>query len=209
MEEIAAGNVEWIEAHRRRSRRRRRRRQEESARRRQARRQDAQPARRPPFVAPQLATLVEAPPAGDDWLHEIKFDGYRAIAARRRRQGVDLHPHRPRLDRQVPRRSSQPLADLPCRRGAARRRGGGARREGRSDFGALQDAHRRGQGRASSTTLSICCPSTARTCASCRWSSARSGCRSCCEDQPQSGPLFYSDHVVGHGARDLLPTPAR
>jgi bifunctional non-homologous end joining protein LigD len=26
---------------------------------------------------PQLATLVKAPPAGDDWLHEIKYDGYR------------------------------------------------------------------------------------------------------------------------------------
>jgi hypothetical protein len=26
---------------------------------------------------PQLATLVDAPPSGDDWLHEIKFDGYR------------------------------------------------------------------------------------------------------------------------------------
>ena len=27
--------------------------------------------------APQLATLVTAPPEGDDWLHEIKYDGYR------------------------------------------------------------------------------------------------------------------------------------
>jgi ATP-dependent DNA ligase len=26
---------------------------------------------------PQLAALVDAPPAGDAWLHEIKFDGYR------------------------------------------------------------------------------------------------------------------------------------
>src|SRR5262245_48540881 len=26
---------------------------------------------------PQLATLVKAPPAGDQWLHEIKYDGYR------------------------------------------------------------------------------------------------------------------------------------
>ena len=26
---------------------------------------------------PQLATLVKEPPAGDEWLHEIKFDGYR------------------------------------------------------------------------------------------------------------------------------------
>jgi len=26
---------------------------------------------------PQLAALVRSPPAGDEWLHEIKFDGYR------------------------------------------------------------------------------------------------------------------------------------
>jgi len=37
--------------------------------------------RLPKFVAPQLATLVSKPPAGEDWLHEIKYDGYRAIAA--------------------------------------------------------------------------------------------------------------------------------
>jgi bifunctional non-homologous end joining protein LigD len=35
----------------------------------------------PAFVAPQLASLVSEPPAGKDWLHEIKYDGYRAIAA--------------------------------------------------------------------------------------------------------------------------------
>ncbi len=34
----------------------------------------------PAFVAPQLATLVDAVPDGDDWLHEIKYDGYRLIA---------------------------------------------------------------------------------------------------------------------------------
>jgi len=28
----------------------------------------------------QLATLVDGPPAGDEWLHEIKFDGYRLLA---------------------------------------------------------------------------------------------------------------------------------
>jgi bifunctional non-homologous end joining protein LigD len=31
----------------------------------------------PAFVSPQLCTSVERPPAGGDWLHEIKFDGYR------------------------------------------------------------------------------------------------------------------------------------
>ncbi len=35
----------------------------------------------PAFIAPALATLVETPPAGDGWLFEIKYDGYRAIIA--------------------------------------------------------------------------------------------------------------------------------
>ncbi len=35
----------------------------------------------PQFIAPQLATLATDPPQGPDWLHEIKYDGYRAIAA--------------------------------------------------------------------------------------------------------------------------------
>ena len=34
---------------------------------------------RPKFVAPQLATLVDAAPEGGDWLHELKYDGYRVI----------------------------------------------------------------------------------------------------------------------------------
>ena len=33
----------------------------------------------PRFIPPQLATLVEAPPAGPAWLHEIKYDGYRIV----------------------------------------------------------------------------------------------------------------------------------
>ena len=27
-----------------------------------------------------LATLVDEPPEGDDWVHEIKYDGYRILA---------------------------------------------------------------------------------------------------------------------------------
>jgi len=38
---------------------------------------------------PQLATLVKAPPSGDEWLHEIKYDGYR-IGCRIRRGRVTL-----------------------------------------------------------------------------------------------------------------------
>ncbi|WP_280142196.1 DNA ligase D [Rhizobium tibeticum] len=35
------------------------------------------PAHLPDFIAPQLCETLERPPSGADWVHEIKFDGYR------------------------------------------------------------------------------------------------------------------------------------
>jgi bifunctional non-homologous end joining protein LigD len=35
----------------------------------------------PAFVPPQLAFLEERPPEGPQWIHEIKYDGYRALVA--------------------------------------------------------------------------------------------------------------------------------
>lgn len=46
-----------------------------------ARRAKGQAGVLPDFVAPQLATLVDTVPAGNDWLFEMKYDGYRALAA--------------------------------------------------------------------------------------------------------------------------------
>jgi bifunctional non-homologous end joining protein LigD len=50
----------------------------------------------PDFIAPELCTLVDRPPAGKDWVHEIKFDGYRiqmritnSKASLRTRKGLD------------------------------------------------------------------------------------------------------------------------
>jgi bifunctional non-homologous end joining protein LigD len=34
----------------------------------------------PKTLSPELATLVDAAPVGDDWVHEIKYDGYRVLA---------------------------------------------------------------------------------------------------------------------------------
>src|SRR5262244_585363 len=39
----------------------------------------ARKSKLPAFVRPQLATLVDSVPQGAEWLHEIKFDGYRAL----------------------------------------------------------------------------------------------------------------------------------
>ena len=33
----------------------------------------------PEFISPQLAELVEQVPEGRNWLHEIKYDGYRTL----------------------------------------------------------------------------------------------------------------------------------
>lgn len=38
-------------------------------------------ASRPDFTEPQLATLVDSVPAGSNWLHEVKYDGYRILIA--------------------------------------------------------------------------------------------------------------------------------
>jgi ATP-dependent DNA ligase len=43
-------------------------------------RQRVRPSPPPTWVKPQLAKLVEKAPDGPDWLHEIKFDGYRMHA---------------------------------------------------------------------------------------------------------------------------------
>ena len=40
-----------------------------------------QAGKRPRFRQPQLATLADAAPEGDDWWHETKFDGYRCLVA--------------------------------------------------------------------------------------------------------------------------------
>jgi bifunctional non-homologous end joining protein LigD len=58
----------------------------------------------PRFIAPQLATLVERPPAADGWRHEVKFDGYRiqarvaeGSAVLRTRKGLDWSERFPQI----------------------------------------------------------------------------------------------------------------
>src|SRR3546814_9117555 len=36
----------------------------------------------PAFQKPQLATLVDHVPTGNQWLHELKYDGYRCLLAK-------------------------------------------------------------------------------------------------------------------------------
>jgi len=45
-----------------------------------ARQSRAAAAGLPQWIKPQLTQLVDQAPDGPDWLHEIKFDGYRMHA---------------------------------------------------------------------------------------------------------------------------------
>ena len=46
-----------------------------------ARKKATKPAPLPAFTEPQLCTLVDTVPTGSAWLHEVKYDGYRALVA--------------------------------------------------------------------------------------------------------------------------------
>jgi bifunctional non-homologous end joining protein LigD len=66
----------------------------------------------PDFIAPQLATLVDEPPTGDEWFHELKFDGYRLICridgdkvsflTRNRKDWTDKFPNLSRAVKSLP-----------------------------------------------------------------------------------------------------------
>ena len=52
----------------------------------------SRPGSRPAgFVEPALPSASGLPPSGANWIHEIKFDGFRMLA-RRDAQGPAFHP---------------------------------------------------------------------------------------------------------------------
>jgi bifunctional non-homologous end joining protein LigD len=154
-------------------------------------------AKIPPFVGPQLATLVEAPPDGNDWLHEIKFDGYRALASIadgsviiRTRNGLDW------TDKFAP--LVAPLAALPCRSALLDGEVAVADAEGHTKFGALQDALSTGRGGFGYYLFDLLYldgkdwrerPLIER----------KRRLERLLEGSLNRGPLAYSSHVVGHG----------
>lgn len=93
----------------------------------------------PKFRAPQLATLAVEPPSGSEWLHEIKFDGYRVIAATA--GGKSRLYTRSGLDwTEKFRRIGEAVAQLPMHSALLDGEVVVTDEEGRSDFGRLQRA---------------------------------------------------------------------
>ena len=99
----------------------------------------------PKFRDPMLATLVDAPPDGEGWIFEIKYDGYRALIAANRdhvkihtRSGLDWTAKFPQI--------AKAIAALRLDRALLDGEIAVIDRHGRTDFAALVAALENGQG---------------------------------------------------------------
>ena len=119
----------------------------------------------------QLATLTDKAPDGDEWLHEIKFDGYRMIVPDRERSACSSSAATTRIGPTT----LQPWQRLQgaCRR---RRRSSMAKSSrcgpmARPIFRTCRTPFAKARGRHCSITSSTCCTSMGMTSRSCRWTS--------------------------------------
>ncbi len=200
MAEIAAGDLEWTrEGARRKS-------SSDTATAPEAattaeprpRRSRRRPGEKPPaFVDPQRATLVDEAPEGEGWLHEIKHDGYRALAALG--GGEVILYTRNKLD--WTQRFSPlvaPLATLPADSALIDGEVCVLDAEGRADFGLLQAALSeggKGIGYYAFDLLFL----DGRDLRNLPLVERKQELKQLLAAVPASGPLFYSDHVLGHG----------
>jgi bifunctional non-homologous end joining protein LigD len=159
----------------------------------------ARPARLPAVPKPQLATLAEAAPEGEDWLHEIKLDGYRMLARIAdgkvrmfSRNGKDWSSRFPKIE--------AALAALPVEQAVIDGEVVHLRPNGVSSFSALKDdlsanrtdhlvyevfdlLHLDGQSLESSPLI------------------ARKAALERLVEQVPKGPVRFSEHVVGNGGK--------
>lgn len=149
----------------------------------------------PQFRPPQLATLVSDIPEGDKWLFETKYDGYRALAAI---AGPEVRIYTRNGNDWTDKFHSlvAPLAKLI--KGSALIDGEiAAIKDGRTDFSSMQDAF------SSSTPLvyyvfdllELDGESTEKL----PLVERKELLRKLLVRQRKDGPIYYSDHVVGHG----------
>src|SRR6267378_2423030 len=99
----------------------------------------------PAWIAPQLTQLVDAAPEGDQWLHEIKYDGYRMHARLDRgavklltRTGLDWTHKYPAI--------AAAVASLPAREAYLDGELCGFRPDGLTSFSLIQNASDTGKG---------------------------------------------------------------
>lgn len=151
----------------------------------------------PSFRVPQLATLAVEPPSGSNWLHEIKFDGYRVIAATA--GGESRLYTRSGLDWTAKFRGvGEAVAQLPMRSALIDGEVVVTDEHGRSDFGRLQRALER---RADILTFYAfdLLELDGEDISSARLVDRKARLAELLREAPAA--IQYSDHVVGDGPR--------
>lgn len=159
----------------------------------------ARPSPQPAFIEPQLATLVREVPGGPNWLHELKFDGYRMLAVLRggnvrliTRREQDWTGRFPGI--------AEALSALPLEQAILDGELVVLRPDGVSDFQLMQNALRGGK-RAGLVYYLFDLPhcggyDLTRT----PLLDRKEFLRRILDGQPPEGSIRYSDHIVGEGA---------
>ncbi|MPY69378.1 MAG: DNA ligase D [Alphaproteobacteria bacterium] len=160
----------------------------------------------PGFVEPALATLVDDVPEGEKWLFEVKFDGYRAVAAAAgdavrisTRNGLDwtsrfsgiadaLH----RLDLDGVLLDGEIVAVDP---------------DGRTSFSQLQDVLKGGRGQLSYFVFDLLAE-RGKSLRTRPLTERKARLAALLKDTGRSGPVFFTDHITGDGA-EMLATLCR
>jgi bifunctional non-homologous end joining protein LigD len=151
----------------------------------------------PKFVSPQLATLIDAPPVGNDWLHEIKYDGYRAVTSVAgdrvkiyTRKGLDwTDKFRPLI---------APLLELPCDTALLDGEIAVADDKGHPSFSAMQVALSEGTGGFGYYLFDLL-HLDGEDLSSKPLLERKRRLRSLLKSIRPGGPISYSDHIEGQG----------
>lgn len=152
----------------------------------------------PRFTPPALATLVDDVPEGDDWLFEMKFDGYRALAAVKgddvriyTRSGLDwTHRYGPLADAFAKLDLDSALIDGEIV---------SVDKQGRSDFSALQQALK-GKGGALSFFAFDLLEADGKDLRREPLVERKKQLQSLLGEAGRKGPVFFTDHIAGDGA---------
>ena len=151
----------------------------------------------PDFIPPMLATLVDKPPSGADWIHEIKIDGYRIVA--RRRSGKVALLTRTGLDWTG---RFRPIADA-----VAKLPGGDLALDGEvavldqnggSSFAALQDALSHGDAKPLRYVVFDLLYRDGEDLRAAKLSDRKAALRALLDGA--TGPIVYSDHIAARGS---------
>lgn len=99
------------------------------------------------FIPPMKCRLVKTPPKGDEWIYEIKFDGFRALAIKRNTDVQLLSRSEKDLTARFP-EIAEAMRELPFREGILDGEIVALDKQGRSSFQLLQMSDMPGEKRA-------------------------------------------------------------